>query len=536
MNDKTNKNTSATETSQPEVSTHSAANAKPAKSSNSLTPLPGLDVVGRGIYLRPRQPYELRKQIFPQQHFTEFKANEAHSVYGIPRGYAVNDSPPMPAGYSINRVEIEESSERLDKSNSLDAEASCGTASFSVNISGSQAGKMQRNEDAFYATRTSFIPFWTIYLADPPAVAKNLFDVDIPVPFKYAHRKQYEAFFQRFGSHYVKRAWIGGKATLTFSVLKSSNMSEEQIRAGIKASYGNVGQGSVNSQMEESKQSLQNNSECEVNGQGGDATTLALLSTLDENLYNQWVKSINDNPQTIELEVAGIWNLIDDESKANALIQAYKSSSIFEPISAAMCIDQTLYFIRNRNYFIYDAEKGTSFKSQTIASKWPQLKEMGFHCIDACLSGSYIGAISNNPISDSVFFFYQNHYTKMNIADNTFSEPKLLSEGFPGLPFTSIDAALHFEPSLVYFFCGNQYVRFNLVENCVEPGYPALISERWAGVNFDKIDAAVYWGNGKIYFFRDDLYIRYDVSSFAADPGYPKQLLGNYVEDWKLFV
>jgi hypothetical protein len=161
---------------------------------------------------------------------------------------------------------------------------------------------------------------------------------------------------------------------------------------------------------------------------------------------------------------------------------------------------------------------------------------MGFHRIDACLSGSYLGSVTNNPISDSVFFFHQNHYSKMNIKENTFCEPKAISEGFPGIPFNSIDAALHFEPTLVYFFCGNQYVRFNLAENRVEPGYPALISERWAGVNFDEIDAAIYWGNGKIYFFRDDLYIRYDVSSFAADPGYPKQLLGNYVEDWKLFV
>jgi hypothetical protein len=188
MNDNGNKKPSAAAKSKPlatsAASTNAAPNSQPTKATNTLTPMPGLDVVGRGIYLRPRQPYELRKQIFAQQHFTEFKANEANCVYGVPRGYAVNDSPPMPAGYSLNRVEIEESSERLDKSSSLDAEASCSAASFSVNISGSQAGKMQRNEDAYYAIRTSFIPFWTVYLADPPAIAKNLFDVDIPAQIK----------------------------------------------------------------------------------------------------------------------------------------------------------------------------------------------------------------------------------------------------------------------------------------------------------------------------------------------------------------
>ncbi|MFT4927543.1 MAG: hypothetical protein ACI8WB_003654 [Phenylobacterium sp.] len=504
--------------------------------SQTSIPLPGLDVVGRGIFLRPRQPYELKSLLFAQQGFVDFYARETGVTYSLPQGYAVNDSPPMPAGAALNRVAIEESTERLDKQSSLDADASCGVGAFSVDVSGSQAAKMQLDKDAYYATRTSFIPFWTLYLSEPPAIADDFFDMDIPVPFKHANRKQYDKFFKRFGSHFVKRAWIGGKATLTFSVLKSSEISEQQIRAGIKASYGSMGSGQVNSAMSENKEKLLSNSECEVSGLGGDSMTLAALNTLDEALYNQWVVSIKGNPQSIELEVAGIWTLIEDEEKSNALLAAYKQSAAFEQRSAIFSHEQTLYFLRDRNYSTYDVDSRESRKAQPICNKWPQLKEMGFHNIDACLSGNYIGADQQNQLSNKVFFFHGNYFVAMDTSDNSFGTPKPISEGWPGVTFGRIDAALHFEPESVYLFSGNQYVRFNIKENKVDEGYPALISERWVGVNFVQLDGAIYWGNGKVYFFREDRYVRYDVSNYNADPGYPKQVMGNYVEDWKIFV
>jgi hypothetical protein len=65
--------------------------------------------------------------------------------------------------------------------------------------------------------------------------------------------------------------------------------------------------------------------------------------------------------------------------------------------------------------------------------------------------------------------------------------------------------------------------------------YPDLVSKRWVGVTFDRIDAAVYWGNAKVYFFRGNQQIRYDTVIYRADPGYPKPIISNYVEDWKFF-
>lgn len=442
----------------------------------------------------------------------------------------------MPAGAALNRVEIEESTERLDKKSSIDANISCGTGAFSVDVSGSQAAKMQSNKDAYYAIRTSFIPFWTVYLASPPPISNDLLEMNIPVPFKHSNRYEYAKFFKRFGSHFVKRAWIGGKATLTFSVLKSSDISEDQIRAGIKASYGSIGKGDVNSEMTENKNKLLNNSECGVTGLGGDSKTLAALNSLDETLYNQRVTSIKDNPQSIELEVAGIWTLIEDSEKAKALLAAYQQETSFEPLSALCCIDQTLYFLRDRQLSTYDVEKQQGRKAELIDNKWPELNEMGFHHIDACLSMAFIGNHQNSRLNKKVFFFHQGQSTALNTTTNTFSKPQPIAKDWPGVTFNRIDAALQFEAGSVYLFSGNQYVRFNVEKNKADEGYPALINERWVGVNFSKIDAAIYWGDGKVYFFREDQYVRYDISNYCADPGYPKQVMGSYIEDWKIFV
>jgi len=503
---------------------------------DKFLPLPGIDVVGRGLLLRPRQPYALKKILFPQESFRNYFTVDAGVNYQVPAGYDVNDSPPMPSGAALNRLVIEESIERLDKKLNQEASISCGTDAFNVDANSSQTAQVQRNSDAYYASRISFIPFLTVYIADAHILSQEIFDMDVPVPFAHADRKQYDKFFEHYGSHYVKRAWVGGKATLTFSVLKSSDISEDEIRAGIKASYVGVGQGEMSRTLTEKKEKLLNNSECTVSGKGGDSLKLAALSSLDEVHYNEWLQTVKDNPQVVELEIAGIWTLIDDEEKAAALQAAYKESTTFVPVSAVFNIGSEIYLLRDRTFASYNIAKGVSRKPQSIYSKWPGLEALGFDLVDATLSGDYMGVHEKTRISNKVYFFCGLYYASMNVETGEFSEAKKIKVGWPGVNFGRIDAALHFDDETVYFFSGNQYVRFNLKDNKVDDNYPELINKRWAGVNFDKIDAAIYWGNGKVYFFRDDQHIRYDVASFRADSGYPKHIKGSYVDDWNLFV
>ena len=501
------------------------------------SPIPGMEAVGHGIYLRPRQPYELRGVLFKRVKHRAYTFKDAGRSYVIPEGYDVNDSPPMPADQFLNQTVIEDSWDRFDKQMSLDANVSASNAAFSINAGVNRTSQLRSDEEAHYAVRCSFIPLWSVYLSDTSAPAEEIEKADIPHPFKFSHRRAYEAFFRRFGSHYVKRAWVGGKAQIYFTVLKSSGISKEELRSSIAASYLGAGSAAASSRQAEAAEKLRNSAQCLVSGRGGDEVKLAALSTLDERLYNEWLSTVRDNPQTIELEVEGIWTLIKDRAKADALAEAYKAANTFTPISAAFGIDRTIYCVRGRQYFCYQIDKGESEKPKLLVERFPRLGEIGFDRIDAAFRGTNLISPAGDNLSRKIFLFRRNQYVRIDIDKNEVERgyPRLIAEDFPGVTFPRLDTALEADGNLIYFFMGSQYVRFNMTENRVEDGYPEPITKRWIGVTFDRLDACIYWGNGKVFFFKDDQHIRYDMVTCRADPGYPKFILGMYVEDWKFF-
>lgn len=95
---------------------------------------------------------------------------------------------------------------------------STSTMPFSISVTGGWNGRLRVEQDAYYAMRSSFVPLWTVYLPNPNACIDEIRDPDIPTPFSRRHRGRYEEFFRRYGSHYVRGAWVGGKSTLIFTV------------------------------------------------------------------------------------------------------------------------------------------------------------------------------------------------------------------------------------------------------------------------------------------------------------------------------
>jgi hypothetical protein len=507
----------------------------PAVISNDAVPVPGLDAVGHGIYLRPYAPYELRDVLFPRANHRRVTFGDTSTPYTLPAGYDVDDSPPMPASQLLNQVRIEESWDRFSKRLSLDTTTAAGNGAFTISASASYASEMRSDQEAYYAVRSSFIPLWSVYLADTTNYLPALDAADIPTPFKFANRRVYELFFQRYGSHFVKRAWIGGKALLFFTVLKSSQLTKQDIHAGIKASV-TAAQSEVSAQLAESREKLLASSQCSVSGKGGDEIKLASMSSLDEANYNGWLSTVRDNPQTIELEVAGIWTLLADQEKAEALAEAYRALNAFSGVTAAFTIDKTVYFVRGRKYFSYNMERGESEKPRLLAERWGDLERFGLSRIDSAFSGPYLQFASGELLNRKVHIFYRDSYARIDMdTDRLDYGPVPFRDAWPGVDFPRIDAAMALNSDTVYFFCGGQYVRFNTIKNRVDGDYPQPIRKRWKGVSFDRLDAALYWANGKVYFFRDDQYIRYDTVTYQADPGYPKAILGDYVEDWKFF-
>ncbi len=503
----------------------------------SANSMPGMDMVGRGVYIRPQQPFELKEILFTRANEIDYFSKETNQTYLLPEGYEVNDSPPIPSGQALNQILIEESWERFEKQNSLDIGVAVSNAPFSVNINSAQTAQLRSDEQAYYALRNSFIPLWTLYIANSSRFLDTVLSLDIPTPYSTKHRKSYEQFFERYGTHYVKRVWVGGKATLAFTIAKSSSLSKEDIQAGIKASQASTGEASISATEHKQKEKLQNNSQCTVFGKGGDEIKLAALSTLDEAKYNDWLATIKDNPQVIEFDACGIWTLIDDDEKAQALQTAYTEATVFTPLRVLFNLDKRIHVFRGHQCFSYGLDQGDTSALGQIDKHWPMLAEIGYEQVDAAFLGKYLTSSTGEDLSRKLYFFNRNNYIRVDVDSKTIDPgyPKTIAEGWPGVHFDRIDATLNVASDALYFFRGDQYIRFNMLNNCADPGYPDSVSSRWVGVNFDRIDAAVYWGNAKVYFFRDNQHIRFDMVNYRADPGYPKYIIGNYVEDWKFF-
>lgn len=506
-----------------------------ATRSNVLRPIPGLEVVGRGIYLRPHAPYELKQILFPRSSVGSYYSAETSLTYSLPDGYHVNDSPPMPASQALNQTKIEESWERFEKQTGLDASLATSHAPFTVDVNVSQTRQLRQEEEAYYALRSSFIPLWTVYLPDTSGLSEDNFDLEIPTPFNHEDRRKYAKFFEHYGSHYVRRAWVGGKATLAFTVSKSSNMTKQDIQAGIKASLPGVGGASLSVSDQRSKEKLQKNSQCTVFGKGGNELGLAALSSLDDVAYNEWLATIKENPQVIELEAVGVWTLFRDQEKATALMQAYEQESVVVPLRAVVNFDQHVHFFEDTVCCSYDTDQHESSRPQRIKQRWPALFDVGFERVDAVFLGKYLLSPEGEDLSRKLFFFNREKYIRWDIDTNVIDPgyPRLISEGWPGVTFDRVDAVVNIAQDAVYFFKGNQYIRFDTLSHRAFDGYPEPVGKRWVGVTFDRIDAGVYWGNGKVFFFRDNQFIRYDSVMWRADPGYPKFLTSNYVEDWR---
>ncbi len=165
------------------------------------------------------------------------------------------------------------------------------------------------------------------------------------------------------------------------------------------------------------------------------------------------------------------------------------------------------------------------------------LAEVGFEQVDAAFLGKYLVSASGEALDRKLYFFNRDKYIRVDVDTRAIDPgyPRTIAEGWPGVPFERIDAALNVSPDELYFFLGHQYVRFDMRQNRAAEGYPQTTAQRWTGLTFDRIDAAVYSGNAKVYFFRGNQHLRFDMVTYRTDPGYPKFIFGNYVEDWQFF-
>jgi hypothetical protein len=291
-----------------------------------------------------------------------------------------------------------------------------------------------------------------------------------------------------------------------------------------------------------------------VFGSGGNRVELAKLSSLDPKAYGDWLESVKQNPQAIQLGLAGIWTLVKSREKAEALKIAYIQEASFKPLRAIIPVtmsfgsqsgvESRLYFVKDDDVFEYRlrhaaGEARTRRNPSFVADLRRKLERVPsmekFSRPDAAFALSGFGGTRD----DAIYLFKYRDCLRLNVGaalDVAEGYPRDIRDDWPGVDFDRIDAALSVAPDRVYFFRGSSYIRMDVAPDAPPAvGARDAIKSRWSGVTFDRLDTAVYWGNSKVYLFRDDQYIRYDMAIFKADPGYPRFIESNYVEDWELF-
>jgi len=130
-----------------------------------------------------------------------------------------------------------------------------------------------------------------------------------------------------------------------------------------------------------------------------------------------------------------------------------------------------------------------------------------------------------------VYFFQENQYSRYDlIIDHVDPGYSLATVDYwPGLDaFGGYVHGAFVAPNRTdaYFFNNGRYVRYDIAADEVAAGYPRNISPDWQGLWSTGVDAAVLWPNGKVYFFRGGQYDRYDLGNNQVDAGYPKSIAG----------
>ncbi|BAY42914.1 extracellular exo-alpha-L-arabinofuranosidase [Scytonema sp. HK-05] len=179
------------------------------------------------------------------------------------------------------------------------------------------------------------------------------------------------------------------------------------------------------------------------------------------------------------------------------------------------------YFFKGNQYIRYDSD------ANKVDAGYPKpIKE--WKGLEAFANG--IDAVFE--WTDSVFFFKGNQYIRLDDDGNKVLEgyPKPIKGNWNGLePFANgIDAVIG-GGDYHYFFKGNQSITFNKEANKAD-GSPLPINTKghWVGLEpfADGIDAA-YEKPPYIYFFKGDQYIRYDTRPYEPAEG-PKPIKDNW--------
>ncbi|MFD9405767.1 hemopexin repeat-containing protein [Streptomyces sp. NPDC059989] len=177
--------------------------------------------------------------------------------------------------------------------------------------------------------------------------------------------------------------------------------------------------------------------------------------------------------------------------------------------------------------------------TQRFEAAWKGSREAVEWLAAAASSGSSLPSLYL-PKTGKVYFMHGATYVRCTMATHTVDDgyPKTITSYWPGMEGarfgTGNTAALSWDEDgkRLYLFNRDEYVRYDLEADKVDEGYPKTIGTYWAGLSEagfgSGIDAFVRWDTDTAYAFKGDQYVRYNIPKDKVDPGYPRKITDHW--------
>lgn len=183
------------------------------------------------------------------------------------------------------------------------------------------------------------------------------------------------------------------------------------------------------------------------------------------------------------------------------------------------------HVFRGGDYYKYD------IAADRVASGYPQPIATSWRGLDAFAGGARDIDTAFEAGNGKAYFFKGDQYLRYDMASGAADPgyPKPIAGNWPGLQqfaggARDLDAVMFVLSSRIYFFKGDQYIRYNLDLDRADAHYPAYLSEStWPNSGYWPAhwSGSLNFNNSKTYVFKPGEYLRYDRTLDRVDAGYP---------------
>ena len=249
--------------------------------------------------------------------------------------YDIFDMSKIPVeSMTINRVEVDVHTENslveLAKSLSISAGVEAKYMAFSASVKTDYQSSYESSTEKAYTRVVAYVKKKRHYLSNDTTCKRY-----ITTEFKndLMGNMSPERFFNKYGTHFVREAGMGGALTMNLITNKEQSESKESLKIAIEASYGDIVSGSCTTEQKNSIKKIMSRStfKCYVDG-GKNVSSLNMNNLFTE--YPAWVKSVDDNPAKWEFcfvpsdnSLVPIWELGATGNRRKELIAYYETEA-----------------------------------------------------------------------------------------------------------------------------------------------------------------------------------------------------------------